>query len=76
MRRPDYAERDGRMEQQISSTLSSSVLWLIRRPGRIAAAIVAIAIAYLLTSGLPDELNLLILYDGKRCFCATGVMAQ
>ena len=26
----------------------------------IAAAIVAIAVAYLLTSGLPDELNLLI----------------
>jgi uncharacterized membrane protein len=31
-------------------------------PGRIAAAIVTIAVAYVLTSGLPDELNLLIPY--------------
>jgi hypothetical protein len=31
--------------------------------GRIVAAIVAIAVAYLLTSRLPDELNLLIPYD-------------
>src|SRR6516164_2250521 len=51
------------MEQPISRSPSSSVPWLIRRPGRIAAAIVAIAVAYLLTSGLPDELNLLIPYD-------------
>ena len=48
------------MEQPISQSSSSSLPWLIRRPGRIAAAIVAIAVAYLLTSGLPDELNLLI----------------
>ena len=30
---------------------------------RIAAAIVVAVIAYLLTKGLPDELNLLIPYD-------------
>ena len=51
------------MEQPISQSSSSSLPWLIRRPGRIAVAIVAIAVAYLLTSGLPDELNLLIPYD-------------
>jgi uncharacterized membrane protein len=36
---------------------------LIRRQGRVSAAIVAAAVAYLLTRGLPDELNLLIPYD-------------
>ena len=51
------------MEQPISQSSSSNLPWLIRRPDRIAAAIVAIAVAYLLTSGLPDELNLLIPYD-------------
>ena len=51
------------MEQPISQSSSSSLPWLIRRPGRIAAAIVAIAVAYLLTRGLPDELNLLIPYN-------------
>jgi uncharacterized membrane protein len=51
------------MKQQISRSSNSGLPWLIRRPGRIAAAIVAIAVAYLLTSGLPDELNLLIPYN-------------
>ena len=51
------------MEQPISQSPGSNLPWLIRRPGRIAAAIVAIAVAYLLTRGLPDELNLLIPYD-------------
>src|SRR6516165_4213507 len=51
------------MEQPVSQSSGSTLPWLIRRPGRIAAAIVAIAGAYLLTSGLPDELNLLIPYD-------------
>jgi uncharacterized membrane protein len=51
------------MEHPSADTTVSSLPWLIRRPGRIAAAIVAIAIAYLLTSGMPDELNLLIPYD-------------
>src|SRR6516164_6312807 len=51
------------MEQPISHSPGSNLPWLIRRPGRIAAAIIAIAVAYLLTSGLPDELNLLIPYD-------------
>jgi uncharacterized membrane protein len=51
------------MKQPISESPGSNLPWLIRRPGRIAAAIVAIAVAYLLTTGLPDELNLLIPYD-------------
>jgi uncharacterized membrane protein len=51
------------MEQPISHSPGSSLPWLIRRPGRIAAAIVAIAIAYMATRGLPDELNLLIPYN-------------
>ena len=51
------------MEQPSSHSPGSTLPWLIRRPGRIAAAIVAIAVAYLLTRGLPDELNLLIPYD-------------
>ena len=52
------------MEQPISGPAgSSSQPWLIRRPGRIVAAIVAAAIAYLLTRNLPEELNLLITYD-------------
>ena len=51
------------MEQPSSRSPGSSLPWVIRRPGRIAAAIVAVAVAYLLTRGLPDELNLLIPYD-------------
>jgi uncharacterized membrane protein len=51
------------MQQPIVQPSRDSLPWLIRRPGRIAAAIVAIAVAYVLTSGLPDELNLLIPYD-------------
>src|SRR5215472_13071914 len=51
------------MQQPIAQPSRDSLPWLIRRPGRIAAAIVAITVAYVLTSGLPDELNLLIPYD-------------
>jgi hypothetical protein len=51
------------MEQPISQSLGSNLPWLIRRSGRITSAIVAIAVAYLLTMNLPDELNLLIPYD-------------
>ena len=51
------------MEQPISQSPGSNLPWLVRRPGRIAAAIVAIAVAYLATIGLPDELKLLIPYN-------------
>ena len=51
------------MEQPISRSLSSSLPWLIRRPGRISTGIIAAAVAYLATMSLPDELNLLIPYD-------------
>src|SRR5271165_1878775 len=47
----------------ISHSLSSNLPWLIRRQGRIIASLVASAIAYLLTMGLPGELNLLITYN-------------
>jgi len=51
------------MEQPISQSPGSHLPWLIRRQGRITAAIVAVAVAYLLTRGLPEELNLLIPYN-------------
>jgi len=51
------------MEHPISHTTGSSLPWLTRGRVRITAAIVAAVIAYLLTRGLPDELNLLIPYD-------------
>src|SRR5271165_3744200 len=51
------------MEQPISHTPGGSMPWLIRRQGRITVAIVAVVVAYLLTRGLPDELNLLIPYN-------------
>ena len=51
------------MEQPISESPGSHLPWLIRRRGRISAAIVAIAIAYLATRSLPDELNMLIPYN-------------
>jgi len=51
------------MEQPVVQSPDSNLPWLIRRPGRITTAIVAAAVAYLLTIGLPDELNLLIPYD-------------
>ena len=51
------------MEQPISHSPGSSLPWLIRQSGRITAAIVAAAVAYLATIRLPDELNLLIPYD-------------
>lgn len=47
----------------ISHSLSSNVPWLIRRQGRIVASLVACAVAYLLTMGLPHDLNLLIAYN-------------
>ena len=51
------------MEQPISQAHGGHLPWLIRRNGRVAAAVVATAIAYLATMSLPDELNLLIPYD-------------
>jgi len=51
------------MEHPISQSPSSDLPWLIRRQGRIAAAIVAVAVAYLATRSLPDELKLLIPYN-------------
>src|SRR5215469_162250 len=51
------------MEQPISHSPSSDRLWLLRTSGRITAAVVAAAVAYVLIMGLPDELNLLIPYD-------------
>jgi uncharacterized membrane protein len=51
------------MEQPISRSPGNNLPWLIRRPGRITAGIIAAAVAYLATISLPDELNLLIPYD-------------
>ena len=51
------------MDEPIPSSLRSHLPWLVRRTGRITAAIVAAAVAYLATITLPDELNLLIPYD-------------
>jgi uncharacterized membrane protein len=51
------------MEQPISHSPSSDRLWLFRTSGRITAAVVTAVVAYVLTMGLPDELNLLIPYD-------------
>ena len=51
------------MEQPITPSAAGHLPWLIRRRGRITAAIVAVVVAYLLTRGLPDELNLLIPYN-------------
>jgi uncharacterized membrane protein len=63
MNRARFAERGWHMEQPISHSPSSSLPWLIRRPGRITTGLIAAAIAYLATMSLPDELNLLIPYD-------------
>jgi uncharacterized membrane protein len=51
------------MEQPISRSPGSGPPWLLRARTRIVAAILAGVVAYLLTTGLPDELNLLIPYD-------------
>jgi len=51
------------VEQPISRPPGSSLPWLIQGRVRIAAAIAAAVLGYLLTMGLPDELNLLIPYD-------------
>jgi len=51
------------MEQPVVQAPDRNLSWFIRRQGRITTAIVAAAVAYLLTRGLPDELNLLIPYD-------------
>jgi uncharacterized membrane protein len=51
------------MEQPISHSPSSDRPWLFRTSGRITAAVVTAAVAYVLTMGLPDELNMLIPYD-------------
>src|SRR5260370_25569201 len=51
------------MDQPIVQSPRSHLPWLIRRQGRIVATLVVIAVAYVLTRGLPDELNLLIPYN-------------
>ena len=51
------------MEQPISQSPSSHLPWLIRREGRIVAAVVVIVVVCLLTRGLPHELKLLIPYN-------------
>jgi uncharacterized membrane protein len=51
------------MERPISHSPGSNRPWLFRTSGRITAAVVTAAVAYVLTMGLPDELNLLIPYD-------------
>ena len=51
------------MEQPIAHSPGSDLPWPVRREGRIIAAIVAMAVAYLAARGLPDELNLLIPYN-------------
>ena len=51
------------MTRRISHSSDGNLPWFIRRPSRIVAAIVVAAVAYLATSRLPDELNLLIPYD-------------
>jgi uncharacterized membrane protein len=51
------------MEQPISQSPGSHLPWLIPRQGRIVVTVVAVAVSYLLTRGLPDELNLLIQYN-------------
>jgi uncharacterized membrane protein len=51
------------MEQPISQSSGSHLPWLIRRKGRIVVTVVVVAVSYLLTRSLPDELNLLIPYN-------------
>ena len=50
------------MEQPISQS-PGNVPWLFRREGRIVGTVVVIAVSYLLTRGLPNELKLLIPYN-------------
>ena len=51
------------MKQPISRSQGSNRPQLFRTSGRITAAVVTAAVAYVLTMGLPNELNLLIPYD-------------
>jgi hypothetical protein len=62
----------------ISHSSGGNLPWFIRRPSRIVAAIIAAAVAYLATSRLPDELNLLIPYDVALAvyFALFGVFMQ
>jgi uncharacterized membrane protein len=66
------------MAPPISHSSGGNLPWFIRRPSRIVAAIIAAAIAYLATSRLPDELNLLIPYDVALAvyFALFGVFMQ
>jgi uncharacterized membrane protein len=66
------------MAPPISHASGGPLPWFIRRPSRIVAALVAAAVAYLATSRLPDELNLLIPYDvGVAAYIALfGVFMQ
>jgi len=51
------------MEQPIFRSPGGNLPWLIRREGRIVATVVVMAVVYLATRGLPDELKLLIPYN-------------
>jgi len=51
------------MEQPIARTRGSDRPWFFRTSVRITAAVVTAVVAYVLTRGLSDELNLLIPYD-------------
>jgi uncharacterized membrane protein len=53
----------GPMAAPISQPSGGNLPRFVRRPYRIIAALVVAAVAYLVTSELPDELNLLIPYD-------------
>jgi uncharacterized membrane protein len=53
--------RDGTAD--LSHSPGSNLPWPVWREDRIAAAIVAMTVAYLATRGLPGELNLLIPYN-------------
>jgi uncharacterized membrane protein len=69
------------MRQPMVQSRDSNLPWLIRRQGRITTAIAAAAAAYLLTRGLPNELNLLIPYDigvtvHVALFCVLMVQAS
>jgi uncharacterized membrane protein len=66
------------MAPPIPSSSGGHLPWFIRRPSRLVAALVAAAVAYLTTNGLPDELNLLIPYDvGVAVYIALfGVFMQ
>jgi uncharacterized membrane protein len=51
------------MEQPITPTASRHLPWFMLSRGRIITALVAAAVACVLTWRLPEDLNLLLTYD-------------